>query len=99
MHHVTAHRQVVKKTVDVAGTRARDAVHRAPSGQVALAPDHDLGLVETETRGQRTLQDRDTNLEHLVGVGGDREALRAQLLGHTLDRRGVRSQYHAAALH
>ena len=75
VHDVAADREVVEEAVDVARTRARRAVHAAPSGEVALAPHDDLGVVEAEARRQRALEHADAHVEHLVGIGRDLESL------------------------
>ena len=55
VHDVAAHREVVEEAVDAARAGARGAVHRAPPGQVGLAPDDDVGVVEGEAGRQRRL--------------------------------------------
>ena len=97
VHDVTADREVVEEAVDVARPRARGAVHGPSPGQVALAPHDDLGVVEAESRRERTLQDAEAHVEDLVGVGRHLETLRAQLVRHPLDRGGVGREHDAAA--
>jgi hypothetical protein len=75
-----------------------DAVHGAPPGQVALTPDHDLGVVDAEARGSELSSTVRRTSSTLVGVGRDLEPFGAQLLGHALDGRRVGREHDAAAI-
>ena len=72
VHDETAHREVIEESVDVARTSAHGAVHAASTREVALAPHHDLGVINTEARRERTLKDGDAHVEHFARIGGDR---------------------------
>jgi hypothetical protein len=90
MYHQTADREVVEESVDVARARSRDAVDRTPPGEVALAPHHDLGVVDAEARRQRTLEDADARFQDPLGVSRHVEPFGTQLIRHSIDgsRRG-----------
>ena len=64
VHDVTANGEIVEESVDVARAGSCGAMHDATTGEVALAPHDDLGVVEREARGQRAFEHADACVEH-----------------------------------
>ena len=51
VHDVTANGEIVEEAVNVSSASASGAMNDTTTGEVALAPDDNLGVVEREARG------------------------------------------------